>query len=188
MNLDAEQNPKQTPDSGLGDSSENLEIPVQSKFPYSNHEFLWTCHFLYLWGASSGDFHRAPSISPSAGLLTKQETSFHFKVTATPPEISWFSSVGDVAEPRSSLPQWGFQREAFAPAPTTRAALQRTYVSAWRRKKNQEPWCYFVSRRTKNRWGAPRTSINICECYKSHCLHFNKYKKCWNSASKNTQI
>ena len=87
MSLFAEQSPKQTPDSGLADSSENLEIKIQSKFPSSKPEFLQTCHFLCLSGASNGSFHNAPSISPSAGLLKKQETSHHFKGIANPTEI-----------------------------------------------------------------------------------------------------
>lgn len=101
MNLYAEQSPKQTPDSGLGHSSENLERKIQSKFPYSNHEFLQTCHFL----CSNGGFHNAPSISPSAGLLTKQETSHNFKVTARRPlNPCGLSSGGGVAEPPLSPP------------------------------------------------------------------------------------
>lgn len=87
MSLFAEQSPKQTPDSGLVDSSENLEIKIQSKFPSSKPKFLQTCHFLCLCGASNGSFHNAPSISLSAGLLKKQETSHHFKGIANPTEI-----------------------------------------------------------------------------------------------------
>ena len=81
------QSPKQTPDSGLGDSSQNLEIKSKKNFPYSNHEFPQTCHFL----CSDGGFHNAPSISPSGGLLTKQETSHHFKVTAKLLRLLWSS-------------------------------------------------------------------------------------------------
>lgn len=114
MNLFAEQSPKQTPDAGLRNSPENLEIKIQSQFSHRKAGFLQTCHFLCLGRASKGRFHNAPSISPSAGLLTKQETSHHFKVTAKPPEMAVvLASVGTAAEPQEE----GFCGGRCCPAP-----------------------------------------------------------------------
>lgn len=134
MSLYAEQSPKQTPDSGLRDSSENFEIKIQSKFPYSNHVFLQTCHFL----RSSGGFHNAPPISPSAGLLTKQETSHHFKVIARPlAEVPVVLALEGVWQSICCPCLWNKDsREKTSPRPTSIAALQRTFVLAWRRKKS----------------------------------------------------
>lgn len=109
---------------------------IQSKFPYSNHEFLQTCHFL----CSNGGFHNAPSISPSAGLLTKQETSRYFKVTAEPPwDPHDLSSGGGVMEPLlsclGSRDSRGKTSLWLPPPLPQQAALERTFVLAWRRRK-----------------------------------------------------
>lgn len=150
--------PQTDTDSGLRDSSEDFEIKIQSKFPYSNHEFLQTCHFL----RSSGGFHNAPPISPSAGRLTKQETSHHFKVIARPPSGGPCgpSSGWGVAKPLLSLPlEQGFKTEDFA-MPHLHSCPAENFCSGLEKKKIMKYRLVIsCSRKWKKRQGTPRTYI-----------------------------
>lgn len=171
MSLFAEQSPKQTPDSGLADSSENLEIKIQSKFPSSKPEFLQTCHFLCLCGASNGSFHNAPSISPSASLLKKQETSHHFKGIANPTEIPVvLAPQGMGPSLCSPCLRCRHSRGKASPWPPPPQVPCRELLF-WPREEKKITNVLFCDRGTKIRPRAPCTYINICEHYKSYYFH-----------------
>lgn len=174
MNLFAEQSPKQTPDAGLRNSPENLEIKIQSQFSHRKAGFLQTCHFLCLGRASKGRFHNAPSISPSAGLLTKQETSHHFKVTAKPPEMAVvLASVGTAAEPQEEGFCGGEVLPCPPPLPPPPPPPQPPHreLLFWPGKRKRKiNMLFWVQRDLHPRKKTRSTQDIICRCHKAFRL------------------